>query len=380
MGVEVERSVDEEGRFFPWRLGRCCTLSSGPFAVVLLLCAAQQVCMLYSDDLQVSWPVVVGSSVLSMARLLAFVFTAFLSPGYAPATHPGIEEPPYPVVERKANGEFRYNKSSMQFKPDRAHFCHIRQAVVLRMDHYDPWSSNTIGFYNHKFYVLFLMYNGIANLVFGAAVAQTVLRGACCGVLFWLVACTIVLQAVHGLQSSLDPIVGHPAIGLAATPLQAPLNLLDEAEEPDMFQVVEQALRWRRALARGAQLMGLLGTVAGPAIALGEAVWAHDGEHWQAHELVSCVAVPTMTTWIPSMLILATNIRHILQNVTLIEAVEKGLGRERDSPWDMGTVQNVCQVMGPHPLLWPLPLPGTGPQGDGIVFPLKADSLRTELL
>ena len=70
----------------------------------------------------------------------------------------GIEEPPYPVVERKANGEvlgkqltkgrkgcryckftqydpqFRYNKSSMQFKPDRAHFCHIRQAVVLRVD------------------------------------------------------------------------------------------------------------------------------------------------------------------------------------------------------------------------------------------------------
>ena len=110
----------------------------------------------------------------------------------------------------------------------------------------------------------------------------------------------------------------------------------------------------------------------------------------------------------------------------LWQAVEKGLGRERDSPWDMGTVQNVCQVhatqyqpytwapcecqhvhgthvtirvhiclsyqsslgcnpcfaqvMGPHPLLWPLPLPGTGPQGDGIVFPLKADSLRTELL
>merc|ERR1712010_312943 len=43
-------------------------------------------------------------------------------------------------------------------KPDRAHYCRVMQRCVLKMDHFCPWLNNCIGFYNHKFFVLFVAY------------------------------------------------------------------------------------------------------------------------------------------------------------------------------------------------------------------------------
>lgn len=55
------------------------------------------------------------------------------------------------VYERKkTNGQLRYCQKEKVFKPDRAHFCTPMGRNVLRMDHYCPWTSNCVGFHNHK--------------------------------------------------------------------------------------------------------------------------------------------------------------------------------------------------------------------------------------
>ena len=43
-------------------------------------------------------------------------------------------------------------------RPLRSHYCSVTGRVVLNMDHFCPWVVNTVGFYNRKFFVLFLGY------------------------------------------------------------------------------------------------------------------------------------------------------------------------------------------------------------------------------
>ncbi|KAJ6234089.1 palmitoyltransferase zdhhc16 [Anaeramoeba flamelloides] len=43
-------------------------------------------------------------------------------------------------------------------KPPRCHHDSITHQCVLRMDHFCPWLNNTIGYFNHKFFILFLIY------------------------------------------------------------------------------------------------------------------------------------------------------------------------------------------------------------------------------
>ena len=44
------------------------------------------------------------------------------------------------------------------YRPPRSHYCSVTQRVVLNMDHFCPWVVNTVGYYNRKFFVLFLLY------------------------------------------------------------------------------------------------------------------------------------------------------------------------------------------------------------------------------
>jgi len=71
-----------------------------------------------------------------------------------------------PVVERKKkDAQYRYCSTCNIYKPDRAHHCRVCDRCVLRMDHHCPWIANCVGFYNYKFFLLFLFYN-ILSAVF----------------------------------------------------------------------------------------------------------------------------------------------------------------------------------------------------------------------
>merc|ERR1711998_681063 len=72
------------------------------------------------------------------------------SPGFAPRESDlAKEDEKVPLSE-----DARLRK----LKPDRSHYCHITKRQVLRMDHFCPWVGNCIGFYNYRYFYLFLFY------------------------------------------------------------------------------------------------------------------------------------------------------------------------------------------------------------------------------
>lgn len=77
-----------------------------------------------------------------------YVMAAFTAPG----------TPPYEIPETVS-----ICKKCISPKPPRAHHCSICNKCILKMDHHCPWINNCVGYYNHRYFFLFIAY-----LFFGA--------------------------------------------------------------------------------------------------------------------------------------------------------------------------------------------------------------------
>eukprot|EP00112_Aurelia_sp_Birch-Aquarium-sp1_P008940 Seg20.2 transcript_id=Seg20.2/GoldUCD/mRNA.D3Y31 product="Palmitoyltransferase ZDHHC16A" protein_id=Seg20.2/GoldUCD/D3Y31 len=49
-------------------------------------------------------------------------------------------------------------KKCIQPKPPRAHHCSVCGKCFLKMDHHCPWMNNCIGFYNHRYFIMFCVF------------------------------------------------------------------------------------------------------------------------------------------------------------------------------------------------------------------------------
>jgi hypothetical protein len=67
------------------------------------------------------------------------------------------------LQETKRSGDRRHCKWCAKYKPDRCHHCRVCRQCILKMDHHCPWIYNCVGFANHKWFFLLLLYTSIAT-------------------------------------------------------------------------------------------------------------------------------------------------------------------------------------------------------------------------
>eukprot|EP00002_Diphylleia_rotans_P038563 TRINITY_DN8795_c0_g1_i1.p1 TRINITY_DN8795_c0_g1~~TRINITY_DN8795_c0_g1_i1.p1 ORF type:complete len:305 (+),score=32.36 TRINITY_DN8795_c0_g1_i1:61-975(+) len=68
-----------------------------------------------------------------------------------------------PQLDPRNGGKFStFCKHCLNLKPPRCHHCHVCGCCVLKMDHHCPWLNNCVGFYNIRYFILFLLYTSIS--------------------------------------------------------------------------------------------------------------------------------------------------------------------------------------------------------------------------
>ena len=203
------------------------------------------------------------------------------------------------------------------YKPPRSHFDSVTERLTLNMDHFCPWVVNCVGFYNRKFFMLFLCYANITMVI---------------------AATTLLLQLPDGeLWAWLDS---------------------DSASE-----------RWFPSPGNQVLYVGAIGIdivmicVLGPfaVFHLTVRIPARGGALLRLRSVTSflCCATPLFSTLLFSSLLFSSRPQMACKNETTIEG-------STASQYNVGTLANLRSVFGRELWTWPLPLYFHGPDGDGI--------------
>ncbi len=142
----------------PCNRGRC---ASCPVPLIILII----ICINYIPYLwMLSRPrhhalsvcLVVIFHILLALLLLSWVYTCATDPGTPPARW---QRAMSQIAQSGQQVEMKVCRTSGLYKPPRSHYCSTTQRLTLNMDHFCPWVVNTVGYYNRKFFLLFLYYS-----------------------------------------------------------------------------------------------------------------------------------------------------------------------------------------------------------------------------
>ena len=160
-------SVDISYTTAPWKCAPCHTsrVQASPTPlIILLLVAVNYIPMVFFslsmgvDSGRVFAVVIFHMSLVLM--VLSWSYTCCTDPGTAPQWWQRQ------MAQEVANGrDVTVCRRSGLYKPPRSHFDSVTERLTLNMDHFCPWVVNTVGFYNRKFFMLFLIYANLTMLI-----------------------------------------------------------------------------------------------------------------------------------------------------------------------------------------------------------------------
>jgi len=75
-----------------------------------------------------------------------------------------------------STGDRRFCKWCQRYKPDRCHHCRICRKCCLKMDHHCPWIMNCVGFSNHKYFFLLVIYAVTTCFFITCTMAESITR------------------------------------------------------------------------------------------------------------------------------------------------------------------------------------------------------------
>jgi len=108
------------------------------------------------------------------------LFNLFYNYFNAVFTNPGRVDDDEVLMSLKGSDESEANTPVCQKcnhrKPPRAHHCKVCNSCVLLMDHHCPWINNCVGYFNRRFFVLFLFWTGVGLVSYFVLVFEHVVK------------------------------------------------------------------------------------------------------------------------------------------------------------------------------------------------------------
>ena len=128
------------------------------FHIILLIYSTYVLCYMPAVGMSIFSTESITFHIITALAIISYYRAVTTDPGSIPKTAEWEKE----NTAKKQEG-LRFCNREKKWKPDRAHYCSAIGRNVLKMDHYCPWLANCVGYFNHKFFILFIIYATVAS-------------------------------------------------------------------------------------------------------------------------------------------------------------------------------------------------------------------------